>query len=150
GAVARRLDRQQLVETDAEVAIAGARDLRGVESERARAAIDDDEVVAGALHFRKAKRHGRGGDAVSSGCASVWRIRTAGAGVAAALRVLLGRLCLSRLRVGRLGIGRSLLLVLGALFRLVRQHQWTLVAAAGDEQGGETGSQEGANDTRHG
>jgi hypothetical protein len=53
----RRLDRQQLIEADTEVAVADLRDLIRVEAQWLVATIDDDEIIAGAVHLRETQLH---------------------------------------------------------------------------------------------
>ena len=51
----RRLDEQDLVGADAEMAIGDAPPLLAPEAQRLANAVDDDEVVARAVHLREAK-----------------------------------------------------------------------------------------------
>jgi len=46
-------NRQQLIESDAEVAIAHATDLFGIRKGCAGPAIDDGKIIAGTVHFGK-------------------------------------------------------------------------------------------------
>src|SRR5581483_7749788 len=55
--IARGVDRQQLIETHAEAAVADARDRSRIEAERPFAAIDHDEIVADPVHLREVQVH---------------------------------------------------------------------------------------------
>ena len=55
-------DRQQTVRADAAVAVAEGFDGFGVEGNREIAIVDDDEVIAGTVHFVEVEEHGNGMD----------------------------------------------------------------------------------------
>ena len=60
GAGRGRFEGDELVAADAGAAVAEGGDARGGEAEGAAAVVEDDEVVAGAVHFHKGDQHGNG------------------------------------------------------------------------------------------
>ena len=55
----RSLDQQDLIATDTEMAVGDELQLGGIEMHCLRDSVDDDEIVAEAMHLGEAKSHAR-------------------------------------------------------------------------------------------